>query len=398
MTFSHPLATDQAILDQTAASVSDEALLRRFIGPNANYYIDVWKRNRSKDAERRFRMRPSWNWPAALFLWTWVLYRKMWLLAFLAFLLMHVLSAFRSEGLVLSALMIVATGVYGNSLYLRHALARIAKIRASSSSEEEVLKRLEKAGGASKGAVWSAFGAIVAFIFLLWLFAQLNLKYHFIDFQKAPGPQSQVTAPAPKTITTSPTASSAPNASAANRVLPARAVLYEEDAMSSGHQYSGSVVWRTAPYKPSAGNPDDVAVFADVEIPERNLRMTLSLRRNFDSALPASHVAEFIFNLPSDSPGFGIDKVPGLLMKSDERSRGVPLRGLSVKIAERYFLMGLSNIPEDRAFNQALLHGDDWIDVPIMYSNQGRAIIAIEKGDSGKSAFRTALAAWDRNP
>ena len=396
MTSWHTLATDQSIPDQTAASVSDEQLLRRFIGPNANYYIDIWKRNLSKDAERRFRMRPSWNWAAALLLWTWTLYRKMWLLAFLEFLLMHVLSAFRSEGLVLSILMSVVAGVYGNSLYLRHALARIAKIRATSESDEELLKRLEKAGGGSRVAVWSSFGAIVALVFLLWLFAELNLKYHFIDIQKAPGPQSQVTAPvaAPKNVTASPPPSSAPNTSAPSRVL-----LYDEDPSDlRGQKYSGSVVWRTAPFKGSAGEPDDIAVRADVEIPERKLRMSLVLRRNYDPALPASHLVQLTFTVPPDFFGQGIDKAPGLLMKSDEVARGVPLRGLSVKIAENSFLMGLSNRQEDRAFNWARLQENAWIDIPVVYSNQRRAIIAIEKGTSGSAIFQTAFAAWDQNP
>jgi hypothetical protein len=87
-----------------------------------------------------------------------------------------------------------------------------------------------------------------------------------------------------------------------------------------------------------------------------------------------------------------------LLMKSDEVARGAPLRGLSVKIAENTFLMGLSNRQEDRAFNLAHLQENAWIDIPVVYSNQRRAIIAIEKGASGTAIFQTAFAAWGQNP
>ena len=54
---------------------------------------------------------------------------------------------------------------------------------------------------------------------------------------------------------------------------------------------------------------------ADVEIPERHMRMTWSLRRNTDKALPASHTIEIMFTLPADFAEGGIGNVPGVLMK-----------------------------------------------------------------------------------
>jgi hypothetical protein len=35
-----------------------------------------------------------------------------------------------------------------------------------------------------------------------------------------------------------------------------------------------------------------------------------------------------------------------------------------------------------------------WFDVPLVYANQRRAIIAIEKGPPGERAFEDAFAAW----
>ena len=391
---------DPSIPDQTAASVEDEELLRRFIGPNANHYIDIWKKSRAKNAGR-FVMRPSWNWAAALFFWPWALYRKLWLWAFLDFLLFHIPGMFRNEFLLLSAPMIVVTGLYGNGLYLRHALARIAKLKATSTSRDELLERLEKAGGVSKAAVWFGFGMVIALVVLLRVFVALNASYHFIDLSNTSSSRSQVVVPhaADQAAQVSPPPSSAPYTGEPNSTLPSRVVLYDEDLSDPrGQQYTGSVVWRAAPFKPSANQPDDIAVSADVEIPERQLRMTLVLRRNYDPTLPASHLVELTFKVPSDFVGLGIDKVPGLLMKSDERARGIPLRGLSVKVADRIFLMGLSSSQEDRAFNLALLQGNAWIDVPIVYSNQRRAILIIEKGASGTAIFQSALAAWGQNP
>jgi hypothetical protein len=181
----------------------------------------------------------------------------------------------------------------------------------------------------------------------------------------------------------------------AQAVSPAeRAVLYDEDLSSpTGHQYVGSVVWRTKVVK-VAGQADEVALSADVDIPTRKFKMTLSLKRNLDKSLPASHVVELTFHLPPDFAGRGISNLPGLLMKSNETARGAPLAALAVKVKDRLFMIGLSNVDADRARNLNLLLGRAWLDVPLVYSDNRRAILAIEKGTSGAQAFKTAFTAW----
>jgi hypothetical protein len=174
-----------------------------------------------------------------------------------------------------------------------------------------------------------------------------------------------------------------------------RVVLYDEDpADPKGKQYVGSVVWRTEPVKAAAGQPADIAVRADIEIPDRKFKMTMSFRRNTDTSLPASHTAELTFILPSDFAGGGVSNVPGLLMKSNEQARGTPLAGLAVKVTDGFFLVGLSNVEADRVRNIQLLKERSWFDVPLVYVNQRRAIIAIEKGPPGERAFNDAFAAW----
>ncbi|HEY1541242.1 MAG TPA: hypothetical protein VGG01_02440, partial [Xanthobacteraceae bacterium] len=115
-----------------------------------------------------------------------------------------------------------------------------------------------------------------------------------------------------------------------------RVVLYDEDpADPKGKQYVGSVVWRTEQIKPTAaGQQPDIAVRADIEIPDRKFKMTMSFRRNTDTSLPASHTAELTFILPPDFAGGGVSNVPGILMKSNEQARGTPLAGLAVKVTD----------------------------------------------------------------
>jgi uncharacterized caspase-like protein len=174
-----------------------------------------------------------------------------------------------------------------------------------------------------------------------------------------------------------------------------RAVLYDEDpAKPKGRQYVGTVVWRTERIKGVAGVPGSLAVRADVDIPGRKLKMTMSFRINTDASLPASHTAQMTFILPPDFVGRGVQNLPGVLMKSNEQARGTPLAGLAVKIVDGVFLVGLSNVQTDRARNLQLLKERAWFDIPLVYANQRRAILAIEKGPPGDQAFGEAFAAW----
>src|SRR3984893_14868912 len=187
-----------------------------------------------------------------------------------------------------------------------------------------------------------------------------------------------------------PSSSDQPVAPVAQRV-----VLYDEDPSDpKGKQYVGSVIWRTEPIKASGNQKADISVRADIDIPDRKFKMTMSFRRNTDSSLPASHTAELTFILPPDFNGGGVGNVPGILMKSNEQARGTPLAGLAVKVTDGFFLVGLSNVDNDRARNVQLLKERSWFDVPLVYSNQRRAIIAIEKGAPGERAFNDAFAAW----
>ena len=122
----------------------------------------------------------------------------------------------------------------------------------------------------------------------------------------------------------------APGAAAPNgRTAPAvaqRVVFYEEDPNDQeGRRYVGSAIWRTETVSPASGFEPEPTVRADVEIPERRMTMTWSLRRNTDKTLAASHTIEITFNLPADFPGGGIANIPGILMKQTEQARGTPL-------------------------------------------------------------------------
>ena len=174
-----------------------------------------------------------------------------------------------------------------------------------------------------------------------------------------------------------------------------RVVLYEEDLSDpQGKRYFGLVSWRTETVS-SAPN-SDVAVRADVKIPERRITMTWLLRRNIDHALPASHTIEMMFNLPADFPGGGVASVPGVLMKQSEQEPGTPLAKVAAKATNGVFIIELSAAGSDEQRNVQMLKESPWFDIPIAYIDGSRAILGIEKGLPGYRAFAEAFALWEK--
>jgi hypothetical protein len=222
-------------------------------------------------------------------------------------------------------------------------------------------------------------------------------------YQSLRGPPSQVSRDATQTrpkindrigATGQPDSSTAPSGAPAAAVAQ-RVVLYEQIPNSTERkQYIGSVIWRTETVSPGPGLAPDLAVKADVEIPERRLRMSWTMRRNSEQTLPASHTIEIIFNTAADFPPGGIADVPGVLMEQAEQSRGVPLTGLRVKVTNGFFLVGLSAVETEAQRNIQLLKERPWVDIPLVYNDGNRALLAIEKGVPGDRVFADAFAAW----
>jgi hypothetical protein len=187
--------------------------------------------------------------------------------------------------------------------------------------------------------------------------------------------------------------------SRSTQAIPAasRVVLYEEDPSDtngSGKHYEGTVTWSLENIAAGPGQPMDKAIRGDIVIPERNMTATFTIRRNADKDLPASHTVSIVFTLPPDFVHGGIQEIRALLMKQTEPARGVQLAGLSVKVTTGFFLIGLSANEGDVQRNIQLLKERGWFDIAIGYTDNRRAIMAVEKGPSGDRVFADAFAAW----
>jgi hypothetical protein len=175
-----------------------------------------------------------------------------------------------------------------------------------------------------------------------------------------------------------------------------RAVLYEENPGAPAEQlqtFVGTAVWRTETVSPGPGRPPELAMRVDVEIPDRKMTVTITMRRNPDTTLPASHTIEVQFQAPGDPFG-GVANMPGIRAKTTETAQGAPLVGLVVRVMPGYFLIGLSAIDADKEQNLSLLRERGWLDVPFVYNNGRRAVLVLEKGTPGERAVNEAIAAW----
>jgi hypothetical protein len=77
-----------------------------------------------------------------------------------------------------------------------------------------------------------------------------------------------------------------------------RAVLYEEDpADSIGTKYEGAVAWAS-----DDATQSGPAVRGEITVPARKLTASLTIRRNTDTKLPASHTIEIRFTIRRSFP------------------------------------------------------------------------------------------------
>ena len=174
-----------------------------------------------------------------------------------------------------------------------------------------------------------------------------------------------------------------------------RAIFYEERTSSTqGSAEMGSIVWSVVQESPGGDLPAEPAIRAEATIPAKDVQLRMTIRRNGDQTLPASHIVEMIFLTPEGFEGGAISNVSRMALKETEQAAGNPLIGIPAKIADGFFLIALSDSPNEIEANLSLLGARDWIDIPIVYQTGRRALLSMEKGIPGERVFQEALEAW----
>ncbi|KKB12572.1 hypothetical protein VE25_06510 [Devosia geojensis] len=163
-----------------------------------------------------------------------------------------------------------------------------------------------------------------------------------------------------------------------------------DDGRTGAVPFSGTVEWSRG--VDEVGMP---TLIAQANIPARNLGVEVTIRRNADPSLPASHLMEIDFDVADTFAGGGISSLPGVLLKNEELAQGQQLVGASARVVGNSFLFALSASEQDAVTNRSLLGSRKWMDLAVIYATGKRAIITLEKDDEAESLFTEVLAEWD---
>lgn len=173
-------------------------------------------------------------------------------------------------------------------------------------------------------------------------------------------------------------------------------ILYEERlGQQSLEVKNGTVVWTLVNEQPGEG-PAEQVIRGEINNPDTGLSALITIKRNTDASLPASHLVEIVFALPPDFAGGSIDQLQRIAFKQTEADQGTPLIAVPAKITQDFYMVALNDLAEARTTNTDLMRQRNWIDIPLVYSNGRQALITLEKGASGTEVFNQALDAWAR--
>jgi hypothetical protein len=219
----------------------------------------------------------------------------------------------------------------------------------------------------------------------------------------SPAPLSPAPPRAPPTPVASAVPAAAPNAiaspapaPAAPAVLPvsARAAMLVATAADAQKPAVtvGTAVWSAVPALP--GQPGSVGVKAEIEIPDLKMHASMTLRKNGDPALPASHTIDLRINFDEGSSIKGVKDINLPRMRRDDSPNADAMLGVKVKINDSYFLIGLNPGEADVTRNLDEIATRGWFDFPLLLNDDRIAKLTFEKAADGERVINDAIAAW----
>ena len=155
--------------------------------------------------------------------------------------------------------------------------------------------------------------------------------------------------------------------------------------------FSGTVEWSEG--VDELGLP---TIVGHASIPARNLGVNVTIRKNADPSLPASHLMEVDFQVNDTFIGGTIANLPGVLLKNEELVPGTPLVGASARVVGNSFLFALSASPADATTNTDLLENRKWMDLAVVYGTGRNAIITLEKDETAQALFEKVFGTWSQ--
>ena len=175
-----------------------------------------------------------------------------------------------------------------------------------------------------------------------------------------------------------------------------RAILYTEvpENPQQPRAVNGRVFWRLDSESGGQGRPVETIVRATVEIPGAGLNLDFTIRRNTDSAFPASHIIGLRFTVTGDATTQAVKEIGVPQFKTEEGERGAPLSAINSALGDNLFVAALSNVPVEVERNIDLILNRAWVDIPVRFASGRRGIITFEKGISGSQTLADAFGRW----
>jgi hypothetical protein len=153
---------------------------------------------------------------------------------------------------------------------------------------------------------------------------------------------------------------------------------------------TGHVGWSMEAGDPS--RQDGPEVRAEIDVPKMKMRAVLTIRKNPGSSPEATYTLDlkFLFDNQADVTGFREVGLPQ--MRSMDMPNGDPLMGIRLKLDDDHFVFGLSR--SNTSYNEHLLSSRDWIDFPMLVSDNSLSKLTFEKGAEGRKIIEEAMNAW----
>ncbi len=193
--------------------------------------------------------------------------------------------------------------------------------------------------------------------------------------------------PVPETAAESETVDSIPPG-----LVGQRAIFDEQGAEGApGQSIDGVVAWSLL-----TGENGLPAIVGRIDLPDRNAAVSLTITKNTDEALPASHLIEIEFRGADGLIGSPIERIPALFAKQTARGPGELLVGEAVLVTDTLYWIALSDQGDQVRRNLALLREGAWFELPILFRDGRGGKIIFEKGIPGDQVFEAVLAAWEK--
>ena len=142
-----------AIEPDQAAPQTDTELWKAFLGPNADRYLETFKKFTGPSGPQ-FAL--TWHWPAFVFEpFLWFLYRKMYVYA-LIYAIGPAMAFYITQDLSADLIWRIIAGASANYIYFWHAKEQLAKIKSERGTGGESRQQmLGELGGVQPYVVWS---------------------------------------------------------------------------------------------------------------------------------------------------------------------------------------------------------------------------------------------------